>query len=279
MDRNQTPNINRNQQQSSENSDGPGWGTIFGGIGLALGAAAAAGAVLISRHSEESSSSSSSRVTRTTSSSDQPNQIRTEFQSTSFHSRTVHNPMPSSPEKPEGNCLILAVDASPVRGGAILRMCSASRKLIYFYSVDWSRYLNFPHESDKFEMVNALLALLSLKQQINSLKTECWQELVLKTDNNFINTTRYVDPEDDRLLRRFKAEISELNVTLEHARQRYDFDMKNSNQLSKGGASEWVRHNLQEDYNEYTVIDMSDEAESYLGRNLNMVPTRYHVSR
>jgi len=75
--------------------------------------------------------------------------------------------------------VIITVNATPRRTGGIIRISHVPHR--YFYSADWSNTFRFPQEADKFEMVNALIAL----DIIETLYLIKFDRVILQTDNNF----------------------------------------------------------------------------------------------
>jgi len=83
------------------------------------------------------------------------------------------------------NTITVAVDATETKGGGLLVLPHIQK--VFFYSIDWSNILKFDGMgSDKFEMMNAYIALRLFESYISFYRRESDQDaVVLKIDNNF----------------------------------------------------------------------------------------------
>jgi hypothetical protein len=139
----------------------------------------------------------------------------------------------------DSSIIVITVDAAPGKCAGILRL--PRHQTLYTYSIDWTHMFVFPkkpskQESDKFEILNALIATLAFKKVIEIYK-DSYSSILLQTDNSFASMKpgwRHRDPMIQAIFEHISAEMNLHVIPYEwnHVKKREDVDMWNANQLS-----------------------------------------------
>jgi hypothetical protein len=151
--------------------------------------------------------------------------------------------------------IVMTVDASPEKCGGILRL--PRHKSLYYYSVNWSEFFYFSKEpseqqSDKFEMLNALIATLAFKYFIKD-REHYYSSILIQTDNSFANLKEGRQHKDPTNLANFREITTEMNWNeIPHRWKQVkiweDSDMWNANQLSRNSILPPFSQHFYEDY-------------------------------
>jgi hypothetical protein len=237
------------------------------GLGVALGAVAAAAAAgsyyLFKAAKEEDSQEEVPKIRK-------KKRSRSEQR---FHqaSLEVSNSKATSQEyrgflQNDYSIIVMTVDATPRKCAGILRLPQHNK--LYYYSVDRSQIFKFSRhpseqESDKFEMLNALIATLAFKHCIRAYQSSYFS-ILLQTDNSFRNLKegrQHKDPTIPTNRKNFGRITTELNsLQIPHQKKQVriseDVDMWNANQLSRNSDEPPFRQPVYGDYRE--KIDISD---------------------
>jgi hypothetical protein len=179
--------------------------------------------------------------------------------------------------------IVMTVDAAPGKCAGILRL--PSHHTLYNYSIDWTHMFVFPkkrskQESDKFEILNALIATLAFKKVIETYK-DSYSSILLQTDNSFARMRpgrRHRDPMIQAIFEHISGEMNLLGIPYEwnHVKKREDADMWNANQLSLESDEPAFR---ELDYKNYVErIDIGvDVLNIVLPAVKSKVPSRFHT--
>jgi hypothetical protein len=140
----------------------------------------------------------------------------------------------------DSSIIVMTVDAAPGKCAGILRL--PQHKQLLYYSVDWSQIFYFSkhpseQESDKFEMLNALIATLAFKRYIRVYQSS-YSSILLQTDNSFATLKEGRQHKDLTNRKNFGRITTELNsLRIPHQKKQVgiweDVDMWNANQLSR----------------------------------------------
>jgi hypothetical protein len=164
----------------------------------------------------------------------------------------------------DSSIIVMTVDAAPGKCAGILRLPQHNK--LYYYSVDWSQIFYFSNrpseqESDKFELLNALIATLAFKHYIRAYQSS-YRRILLQTDNSFANLKegrQHKDPTNWKNFGRITTELNSLQI-LHNWKQVgiwEDADMWNANQLSRNSDKSPFRQPV---YGEYRIkYDISDD--------------------
>jgi hypothetical protein len=217
-----------------------GAGDWVKGLGVALGAvAAAAGTYYLFKAAKEEDEHESYSQQELMSGGGRSEQ---RFHQTSLE---ASNSKPTSQEnrgflQNDSSIIVMTVDAAPGKCAGILRLPQHNK--LYYYSVDWSQIFYFPkqpseQESDKFEMLNALIATLAFQDYIKEHE-HYYYSILLQTDNSFANLKEGRQHKDLTNRKNFGRITTELNsLRIPHQKKQVgiweDVDMWNANQLSR----------------------------------------------
>lgn len=179
------------------------------------------------------------------------------------------------------NDIILAVDATPVRVGGLLRLPGKERT-IYYYSIDWTSTFKFPDDSTKFEMVNTALALDLFETYITGYRRKHYTKLIVKTDSHFYESYKgFKHEEDVAFLNLVIGKVTLLGGEVHHALRENDADIINADYLSRSQIIIGLKAGYEEGKDEetagdYTLINLSDVAKNYFLKILvDVVPQKY----
>lgn len=170
----------------------------------------------------------------------------------------------------EEDALVVAVDATPKRVGGILRL--PKHKRLYYYSFYWTDHFSFPQEQEarKFELANALVALVVFQSDIQFFRHR-YKKMLVKTDNKIL-LKRYLHPRfaDDvgkaeqsnktydaqRLFDKVQDRLNFYKGEWREAQKDEDIDMYQASELSKTGSLQYIPKG----YNTYEITDWSVQA-------------------
>jgi len=173
-------------------------------------------------------------------------------------------------EDDEQDAIIIAVDATPKRVGGILRL--PKHKRLYYYSFYWTDHFSFPQKAEahqKFEMANALVALVVFQSDIQFFRHR-YKKLLVKTDNKFFleqdenHGKKTTDPSSSKsktydAQKLFDKVYDRLHFYQGEWREAHkdgDIDMWQASELSKTGSLQYIPSG----YNTYEITDWSVQA-------------------
>jgi len=170
--------------------------------------------------------------------------------------------------------IVMAVDATPKRGGGLL-ICHQN-KTVYHYSLDWTDYLTFPsiQQPDKFETANAFIALKLFAQDIMKIqeKFKMDDEVTIKVDNSKFNRSRSIPdrPNDDALFwARVQKLMTDCNGNCKYS-DKGDTEFSAADKLSRG-------RDINDLYPGYNHSNYDEKALNVLQWNVQEIPSKYRL--
>lgn len=173
-------------------------------------------------------------------------------------------------EEDEDSSMVIAVDATPNRVGGILKLPKHRR--LYYYSFYWTDHFSFPQkqQSQKFELANALVALVVFQSDIQFFRHR-YKKLLMKTDNSiFLQQDKLFRQRKDvgnvemndtmfdaqRLFDKVQDRLNFFQGEWREAQKDDDIDLFQAVQLSKTGSLQYIPKG----YNTYEITDWSVQA-------------------
>lgn len=169
-------------------------------------------------------------------------------------------------EDDETDAMVLAVDASSKRVGGVLRL--PKHKRLYYYSFYWTDHFSFPQqqEAHKFDLANALVALVVFQSDIQFFRHR-YKKMLVKLDNNIFlqladaqwngkSDKEDVSKDVEKLFEKVQDRLQYYKGDWIQAQSDDDIDMFQANQLSKTGCLQYIPKG----YNTYEITDWSVQA-------------------
>lgn len=166
----------------------------------------------------------------------------------------------------ETDCMILAVDATSKRVGGVLRL--PKHKRLYYYSFYWTDHFSFPQqqEAHKFDLANALVALVVFQSDIQFFRHR-YKRMLVKSETEVFLQLQDAQWNNNGKLENVTQDAQKLFEKVQDRLQFYkgewrqshrddDIDMFQASQLSKTGCLQYIPKG----YNTYEITDWSVQA-------------------
>lgn len=169
----------------------------------------------------------------------------------------------------ETDAMVLSVDATAKRVGGILRL--PKHKRLYYYSFYWTDHFSFPEqqEAHKFDLANALVALVVFQSDIQFFRHR-YKRMLVKSNNTIFlqlqdaqwNNLRIgsedvnVTEDVQKLFDKVQDRLQFYNGEWLQAHRDDDIDMYHASELSKLGSLQYIPKG----YNTYEITDWSVQA-------------------